>query len=171
MVIEKGILNLLSSWSLVYESLPDYELHIYGDGPLSSAVLRIIQDSNLTERTIIHGEVSRDEIKEALISAEILIQPSLIPEAFGLSVLEAMSAGLPCIVTNKGALPELIQNDFNGLVVPPNHAAELAVAISRLASDTDLRKRLGASAKRKVRESFSSELIMTRYEELFESLI
>lgn len=171
LVIEKGLLNLLSAWSMVYKNLPHYELHIYGDGPLNSVTKRLIRESNLSERTINHGEVSNYEIREALSSAEFLVLPSLIPEAFGLSVLEAMNAGLPCLVTNKGALPELVRDGIDGMVVSANNSAEIAEAIRQLATDANIRRRLGNSAKQRAQESFSISKTMSLYQGHFESLL
>lgn len=171
MVIEKGLLNLISAWSMVYSNLSHYELHIYGGGQLKSTSQSLIKELNLSQRTVIHGEVSNYKIREALSSAKILVLPSLIPEAFGLAVLEAMSSGLPCIVTNKGALPELIRDEIDGLVVPANNSEEIAKAISRLATDANLQERLGNSAKQRARDYFSTKKIMNLYQELFDSLI
>lgn len=170
-VIEKGVLDLLSAWSMIYSVIPDYELFFYGDGPLSTVMKRKITELNISARTHVVGELSRSQISEVLSNSSILVLPSLLPEAFGLSVLEAMNAGLPCIVTDKGALPELIRDGLDGLVVPAHHVDALGNAIKKLAEQTDLRNLFGASSKQRVIDNYSLSESIERFEATFDELL
>ncbi|MCM1490212.1 MAG: glycosyltransferase family 4 protein [Muribaculum sp.] len=82
------------------------------------------------------------------------IAPSTAPEAFGLSNLECMSEGRPVIVSNNGAQPEYISDGKEGILVPPSNADILSIEMRRLATDRNLRLRLGANA----RSRFESQL-------------
>jgi glycosyltransferase involved in cell wall biosynthesis len=70
-------------------------------------------------------------------------------------LLEAQSQGLACLATTAGAIPELIEPEVTGLLVPPREIAPLAAALERLIREPLLRARLGAAALRRVRESFA----------------
>ena len=78
------------------------------------------------------GYVSGGERERLFASARVLVLPSL-DEGFGLTALEAMSAGVPLVASNRGSLPEVVGN--GGLLVDPTNAGELAEAIEHLATD------------------------------------
>lgn len=170
-VIEKGVFDLISAWSMIYSVIPDYELFFYGDGPMSSVMIQKIAELKISARTHVVGELSKSQISEVLLNSSILVLPSLLPEAFGLSVLEAMNAGLSCIVTDKGALPELIRDGLDGFVVPAHHVNALANAIKKLTEQADLRSLFGASAKQRVIDNYSLSKSIERFEATFDELL
>jgi glycosyltransferase involved in cell wall biosynthesis len=67
-------------------------------------------------------------------------------------VIEGMAAGVPMIATSVGGVPEIIEDEVSGLLVPPRDPQALAAAIERLASDPELRWRLGSAARAKAQE-------------------
>lgn len=78
-------------------------------------------------------------------------------ETFGLVLIEAMRAGVAVIGTNAGGVPEIIEHEKTGLLVPPGDAAALAAAIERLARDRTLRARLATAGKASADERFDEE--------------
>jgi glycosyltransferase involved in cell wall biosynthesis len=98
--------------------------------------------------------LGRVNVPEVLARWRIFVLPSR-QEAFPLSTLEAMSAGLPVIASAVGGVPEQITHLETGILVSPDDTAELAHWIIRLYDDPDLRIRLGDAARRHVRESFT----------------
>ena len=81
---------------------------------------------------LFHGRVEPQALDDAYASVDVLVVPSLLPEAFGLVVAEAFSAGRPVIVFNAGGLPELVRDGVDGFVIGSNDSASLAVAMRRL---------------------------------------
>jgi glycosyltransferase involved in cell wall biosynthesis len=69
-------------------------------------------------------------------------------------LMEAQSQGLACIATDLAGIPELIEDEMTGLLVPPSDAAALAAALGRLIGNPALRERLGAAGERRVRREF-----------------
>jgi len=106
LVEEKGIRMLLNSWRET-----DPELRIYGRGPLEQ-LCKDAQRSNIRY----YGEVTREEALQALKQAKFLVMPTQWHEPFGLVVIEALSLGVPVIVSRMGALPEIISHGYNGLI-------------------------------------------------------
>ena len=88
---------------------------------------------------IFKGSVSDDELANLYKNASIFVMPSLY-EGFGLPVLEAMSYGVPCVVSDNSSLREIVGN--NALLVDANNSNDLAEKMSALLNDEKLRKDL-----------------------------
>jgi glycosyltransferase involved in cell wall biosynthesis len=106
---------------------------------------------------------------EAWSRCAIAVVPSLVQETFGLVALEALTAGRPTVVTSAGNLPDLVTDGDTGFVVPPGDAAALAAALDRLASDAQLRSRLGDAARRSA-AAYSESAVMPQLERLYASV-
>lgn len=167
LIVEKGLLQLLSAWRRIYSDLEEYELHIYGVGPLFPILERLISEYSISDRTFMHGAISNSEARKLHSVNSVLIQPSLVPESFGLSVLEAMSQGSACIVSDTGALPELIRNGKDGYVFLTHDIDSLALHMKSLALSSELRKQFGDSAKERVATRYTLEKTIDKYEDLF----
>lgn len=86
------------------------------------------------------------------------------------SLIEAMAMGLPVVSCTSGAIPEIVEHERDGLLVPPNDERALADAIERLMGDARLSSTLGAAARRKVEERFDIDRNVTQRVKLFRSL-
>jgi glycosyltransferase involved in cell wall biosynthesis len=130
----KGLHILLEASEFLPESSL-YEMHIFG-APLHSWHEEYLKKtlSLYKGKTNVcnHGFVPHDKIQDAFASIDVLVVPSLLPEAFGLVVAEAFSAGRPVIVFNSGALPELITNGMNGFIIQEKESKFLADAMQKL---------------------------------------
>ncbi|HHH28920.1 MAG TPA: glycosyltransferase family 1 protein [Polyangiaceae bacterium] len=91
------------------------------------------------------GWLDRVALERRFQSARMIVAPSW-HETFGLAVAEAMSHGVPAIVSDAGALPERVTHEQSGLIVPARDPRALAAAITRLATDDDLHERLATGA-------------------------
>ena len=92
-------------------------------------------------------------MEELLRIADIFCLPS-IRDNFPFSILEAMAEGKPVIATKVGGIPEAVVDKVTGLLVPPRNVRELALATNSLLEDSNLAKRLGSNAKKRVKEKF-----------------
>jgi L-malate glycosyltransferase len=88
-------------------------------------------------------------------------------ESFCLAILEAMSFGCPSVATAVGGIPEVVETEKTGLLVPFGNADDLARAVERLIADEGLRARLGVEARLQAEEKFSADAIVPQYEELY----
>lgn len=91
------------------------------------------------------------------IAADIIVVPSCWGDAYPLTVMEGMAAGKPVIATDVGGIPEQIQHEQDGLLVPPANAVVLAEAMERLIKDEVFRLRLGLNAGQRAAQSFGEE--------------
>ena len=102
------------------------------------------------------GEVVGAAKDSALAASDIFVLPSRA-EGLPMAMLECMGAGMAVVATRVGAIPEVITEGREGLLVPPGDAAALAAAMDRLASDADLRQRMAAAARRTCEDHYSVE--------------
>jgi glycosyltransferase involved in cell wall biosynthesis len=117
------------------------EIHIFGAArtPWHEAYKKKTLSKYRGEAEIIdHGLMPHDRLKEVYAQIDVLIVPSLLPEAFGLVVAESFSAGNPAIVFNSGALPELVSHGKDGFIVQENDAKSLALAMQKFIDDPEL---------------------------------
>jgi glycosyltransferase involved in cell wall biosynthesis len=91
-------------------------------------------------------------------------------EGLPVSVIEAMAAGLPVVATSVGGVPELVEQQRTGLLVPPRDRAGLARAIEKLAMDASLREAMGMRGALRSRE-FGAARMIESYAALFESMV
>ncbi len=109
----------------------------------------------------------RDDVPDLLAALDVAVNCS-DSEACPLSVLEYMAAGLPTVATEVGGTPELVTHGEHGLLVPRGQPAALATAITTLADDPALRRRLGAAAHARRAAEFGLDTMVERVEALYE---
>ncbi|HEV7643236.1 MAG TPA: glycosyltransferase [Pyrinomonadaceae bacterium] len=162
---QKDHSTLLRAFHLSLAAAPDAHLVMIGEGALKNSLEDLAASLNVEDR--VHFLGKRKDIGACLEMANAYVFPSLF-EGLPLALLEAMAKGLPCIVSDIEPHREVIENDISGLLVRPASAAELADTMIRIYNDEELRKRLGNEALTKVRDQFCSEVLMPKWEELYE---
>jgi glycosyltransferase involved in cell wall biosynthesis len=100
----------------------------------------------------------------------LFIMPSVNREGLPRAVIEAMAQGVPALVSDAGGMPELVEDKVSGLVVPARDSKAIAQAITRLVSDPDLCRKLGAAAPKRIAEHFNIDTTIDKIEKLFLSI-
>jgi glycosyltransferase involved in cell wall biosynthesis len=111
---------------------------------------------------------SLEEMPELYNLAAVCIYPSIAPEPFGLTMLEALSTEKPMIVSNAGGMPEIKRDDVNGFVVPRYDYDSLATRIISLMEDKVLNKRLGHTGRDMVKNHYSKKVMIDSVLEIYE---
>ena len=109
---------------------------------------------------------TRDDVPALLAEAGIFVLSSR-SECLPMSVIEAMAAGLPVVATAVGGIPELVEHERTGILVPPGDARALAAALSRLAGDAGLRQRMGEAGRARAEEHFDVSGFRRAHVELY----
>jgi glycosyltransferase involved in cell wall biosynthesis len=134
-----------------------HRLLLVGDGPERESLQEQIRSLDLEGIVELLGNRPQDEVARLMATADVFVFPS-IRESGGLVVVEAMASGLACVVTDYGG-PANIVTDGCGIKIPLDNADMLAARfreeLEALATDTDLRNRLGAAASERVRRAFT----------------
>lgn len=112
----------------------------------------------------------RLDVPAVLQSVDALAHTSIEPEPFGRVIVEAMAARLPIVATAAGAVPEILEDERTGLLVPPGDAERLAQALKRLVDDPGLRRRLSAAARQEVEARFTVQRYVAGVQAVYEEM-
>jgi len=149
----KGIYDLLHSVADKIDFIKGKAVfHIGGNGEVEK-VRQLISELKLEEIVVFEGWVSGDKKIDFLNLADVYILPSY-NEGLPISILEAMSYGLPIISTPVGGIPEVVIDNQNGLLVEPGDRNAIGDAIIRMVENTEFRKKAGEASCHKVRPYF-----------------
>jgi glycosyltransferase involved in cell wall biosynthesis len=132
-----------------------FVIKIAGDGPYREKLEEMIEEYEIQENLILLGK--QNELKAYYEEADIFIHPADL-EGFGIVVPEAMSSGLPVILSNKGALPELVNNMEDGIIVDAYNPDEWADAIINLYNDRGLYEKLSKNGNETYKARFTPEI-------------
>ncbi len=162
MVLYAGRLDALKGPQVLLEALRrladlPWRCVIAGDGPDRAALLQAATAAGLGERVAFAGALSGAELDGAFAACNVLALPSLLPEAFGLSGLEALAHGRPVVGFPLGGVTEWLHDGKTGLVARPGSAESLAERLGALLRDPALARRLGANGRRLAAERFSPQ--------------
>jgi glycosyltransferase involved in cell wall biosynthesis len=152
----------------VSRTRPNVRFLIGGTGQLRQELERLAGELRLGERFRLPGRI--DDVAAFLAGLDVCVLCSG-SEGMSNAVLEYMAAGRPIVATAVGATPQLIADGVHGLLVPPGDEAALARAIGRLLDDPALAVRLAAAARRRVRDEYSLERMVERFEDFYESCL
>jgi N-acetyl-alpha-D-glucosaminyl L-malate synthase BshA len=119
---------------------------------------------DLQDRVIVREKVS--DVEDWLQAADLGIFTSEL-ETFCLSILEAMCFGCPSVSTRVGGIPEVVEDNVSGVLVPFGDTKAMAAAVEALMRDPARRRELGRAAQKRARELFSADAIVPRYQELY----
>lgn len=155
----KGHRYLLEACRLLRDR--DVRIHcdLVGGGPLRARIEALVRELDIADTVHIHGPLPRPDVKGILERAHVAVLASCPTrsgkrEGIPVALMEAMSCGLPVVASGVSGIPELVQDGYSGLLVPPGDPWSLADALARLASDPSLRCRLGATARRQIAAEF-----------------
>ncbi len=150
----KGLDRLIEAWPDILKREPCATLRIVGDGLEMNSLKSLAQNLGVGGSIFFEGDVrSLNKMAAFYAGCDIFCLPSL-HETFGLVYLEAMAAGKPVVALNSSAVPEVIENGKEGILVEPEDRASLVDAILKLMGDASLRKSMGEAGMEKARKCF-----------------
>lgn len=138
--------TLIRGFDLAYRKNPDLRLTLKGDGPQEQSVRNLVSSLGLSDVVVFQHKTAYADVPYDYSRADIFITTS-VSDGTPVSVLEAMASGLACIATAVGGIPEWVENEKTGLLIPPGSPDAVAEALHTLAADPALRSRLGSAAR------------------------
>ncbi len=164
----KGINCLIKAIPIVLKSLPNSCFYVVGGGNIESYLPRLQQ--KYYKDSLFHGYVDHSAIGPYYEGCSVYVSPTLY-DALGLGILEAMYYKKPVIASAVGGIPEIIEHEYNGLLVHPNDPIMLANAIIRLLKDSELSNSLGKNANNTVLTKFSVERMRNETYDYYRSIL
>ena len=161
----KAIVNLIASFKKIGVILSG-ETPKYTEATLNE-YKRIISNKGI--KIVDLGFVAFDELIEAYQSCDVVVEPSKV-ESFGIVYLEAWACGKPVIAANFGAVPDIVHNNENGLLVEYGNWKEIENALRCLIYDNKLRKSLGENGINDVKVKYSRDNMISKTEYLYNSI-
>ena len=167
---QKGISELLRALKEVAGRIPDVRLHLIGEGNMTQSYRNQAQELGVLDRVEFHGWMDVSGVQKFIKKCAVGVFPSRI-ESFGLSMAEAMGAGLPIIASRVGALPEFIEEGVTGTLVTPGNVPALYRAILEKLENPDKAQLLADFGKDKVRQRFSWDLAAQKMTEIYQTVV
>jgi phosphatidylinositol alpha-1,6-mannosyltransferase len=166
----KGHDALIDVWPRVRQVVPTAELLIVGDGDDRERLQARVRSMGLSESVRFAGRVSNSVLAGLYRNAAFFAMPSL-GEGFGLTFLEAMRAGKPC-VAGPGAAAEIVEDGVTGFIVDPADRDRLTAAIIQLFQEPETRAAMGKAGAARVQAEFETRHFASRVlGELSEALV
>jgi glycosyltransferase involved in cell wall biosynthesis len=149
-------------------AVPRAQLVLAGEGPMQPDMERLARELGIADR--VHFLGHRDDVPDLMAAADVLLLTSRsegVPQA----VTQALGLGLPVVATKVGGVPELIEHERTGLLIPPENPEAAAEALTRIAQDRDWAAKLGTAGREHVLAHFSLEAMLDHTEQLFVELL
>jgi len=147
----------------------DAHLLLVGDGPQRNSLAAEAEAAEITPR--VHFAGRQADVVPFLAAMDVYVNSSL-SEGMNLSILEAMAAGLPLVVTDVGQSASLVGGEgAGGLVVPPQAPDRLAGALEELLDNPDMRRQFGRRARQEFQRHYSTQRMVDQYQILYSKLV
>lgn len=170
----KNVLWLVQVWAEVVRSIPGARLRVAGEMDSSPdyvrAVRRYVEENGLRDSVQLLGPLDQQEMMEEYARCALVALPSL-QETAPVAVVEALSAGRPVVATRVCGLPYMVAEGETGRLVERGDAEGMARAMIEILADDDLRRRMGARARRDASTRYSTDVVASRTREAYRQVI
>jgi glycosyltransferase involved in cell wall biosynthesis len=166
----KGPMRLLEAFSVAHQTHRDLKLCIAGDGSQRREFVAGSRRLGLEDKCELVGVYkSIEDRSEFMKSIDVFVLPSLT-EGTPNVIIEAMAHEKPIIATAVGGVPDLVPEDV-GILVPPDDSRALAAAMTRMAVDFEMRRKMGAAARRNYEQLFTPAVVLPVLLDLYAGMI
>ncbi len=173
-VEKKGFAYLIRACQQLVENGVDFQLDIIGEpGDQTGHLVDAIERLALGQRVRLHEPVAQQELARFYNEADVFVLPCIIVDdgdrdGIPNVMAEAMACGLPVVVSAISGIPELVEHNQNGILVPEKNVEALAAAIEALSLDAPRRSRLGQAARKTVETSFDATVTHETLRQVFQ---
>ncbi len=163
----KRVQDVIYSFERIVKEV-NAKLLLVGDGPEYSTVCQLVSELGLRDRVNFLGK--QENVSELLSISDLKLLLSS-KESFGLVLLEAMACGVPCIGTNIGGIPEVIQNGESGYICELGDIEDISTKSVELLTNIGKWKEFSRNGLLRVNQDFHSETVVKQYEEVYDELL
>lgn len=163
----KRVQDVVKTFARISSAMPA-KLLLVGDGPEMTPVCRLVKKLGLTDKVHLLGKQENLDELYSISDLKLLLSEK---ESFGLVALEAMACGVPCIGTNVGGMPEVIQHGETGYICQLGDIEDISTKAIKVLSDQHLHQQFAANGVNVVNTKFRAEQIVGQYEQLYLKLL
>ncbi|MCB7070060.1 N-acetyl-alpha-D-glucosaminyl L-malate synthase BshA [Caldibacillus sp. 210928-DFI.2.22] len=163
----KRVKDVIESFQKITEMIPA-KLLLVGDGPEMGKISQMVDERHLTKQVLFLGK--QDNLEELYAISDLLLLLSE-KESFGLVALEAMACGVPCVGTNTGGIPEVIENGRTGYICEVGDIDMISSMSLKILQDDELHGQFSKAGIKRARTQFSSGKILNQYEDIYYQLM
>lgn len=145
--------------------VPRFHLHVFGDGGERAALTTLAETLGLASQVTFHGMTSN--VPAALAAGDVFLSSS-VSEGISLTILEAMSAGLPIVATAVGGTPELVTDGLNGRLVASRDPDVFASSVADVLADSATANAMGRASRHRAETEFGMDAMVAQYRQLYE---
>jgi phosphatidylinositol alpha-1,6-mannosyltransferase len=177
LVSRKGHDMVIRALPRLAQTIPDITYLVVGNGPHRQQLEELACSIGVRDHVVFAGVVPDRDLPDVYALSDVFAMPSRAHldtcdvEGFGLVFLEANACGKPVVAGRSGGIPEAVEDGVTGLLVNPTDAEDIARAIGKLLTDTDLARRMGHQGRVRVVTRFTWEAIIKRVEKSLEAVL
>ena len=164
---EKGHRYLIAALNLLREQNVEWRCTFLGEGKLAAELQANVAAYGLSEQVTFPGFC--EDVFSVLLKADVFVLPSL-HESSPNALIEAMGIGMPCIASDVGGIVDLIEDEVNGVRVPPKDPTALAAVLHRVLTDANFASALGKNARVTIQQKFNSAESIKKLEDIYGQL-
>jgi glycosyltransferase involved in cell wall biosynthesis len=165
----KGLTETIEALALARSNGVAAHLTIVGNGPAEAGLRALVREFNL-EREVTFAGAALGEDKALLLSRADVLCLASYSEGLPYALLEAMAAGVVPVVTQVGAIPDVVEENVHGMFVPVQDADAIAEAIGALSSDRALLARMSAACRKRIAGAYSIDRVAGGFANLYTAL-
>ena len=166
MIEQKGLPYLLEAAERIHQKEPEVGFLMVGKGKKKEQLMEMVRKRGMENYVIFPGFVDESDLPALYSSADLYVLPSLW-EVLPISLLEALSVGLPLISTDAGGNAEIVKDGVNGYVVQKRDSAALEERIIRLLSDDKRREKMSRTSRKIAIKEFDWDIIANKTEKFY----
>ncbi|MFB3160279.1 N-acetyl-alpha-D-glucosaminyl L-malate synthase BshA [Neobacillus sp. 179-J 1A1 HS] len=163
----KRVQDVVKTFAKISAAMPA-KLLLVGDGPEMTPVCRLVKKLGLTDKVHLLGKQENLDELYSISDLKLLLSEK---ESFGLVALEAMACGVPCIGTNVGGMPEVIQHGETGYICQLGDIEDISTKAIKILNDPHIHQQFAANGIAVVNTKFRAEQIVAQYEQLYFKLL
>lgn len=167
LVKEKGVYEMLKGFELASGTFGNVQLYVAGDGPEKVGMEKWVSDHGLNDKVTFTGYVESKEKGQVLLNSDIFVFPTYHGEGCPIALLEAMAGGLAIVTTAVGSIPEIIEDNENGIILPDVTPEEISRGVCQFLSDKDFCAKVQANNKRKAWNNYEAGIVASKIEEIY----
>lgn len=164
---EKGQHLLIRALPTLRAQFPACQVLLAGDGRCLKRLERLVRELHLESAVHFAGFV--EDVPQVYAALDVFVFPSLA-EPLGTSLLAAMAYALPVVAVGRGGVPEIVEHERSGLLVPEPEPRGIAAAVARLLQDPGFSRRLGLAARETIQRRFAADRMVENTARIYERL-